>query len=538
MTTAALAPVPSLDPALRDALREDLTAAPYTVDAVNSLLSASARRALERENPIPAQRELDTLVAQGPASKHFATALLTRVFTLGGTATNAQLDAALPTLTADGATRMGLVQPTLTDDHTPVFCAAFDLRPYAATDNDGDINWWFVSDLGELATGRALEGEHVLGIGGATSTLISITPRRPVDTALDLGCGCGIQALHVARHARHTLATDISERALALTEFNVALNAPTLPPGHTIETRQGSMLEPVAGEKFDLIVSNPPFVITPRETGHENWTYRDGGREGDAIVRDLVENLHRHLTPGGTAVMLANWEITGEEPWQARPEQWLRESPAHAIVIEREEEDPAGYAATWLRDGGVTERDPRWVPLTHAWLDDFASRNTAAIGFGHVVMRMPSAENTHESSPVHVFEKITTTGTGPLGPRYLEMLEAMETLSGLSDDELRATTIARAEDVVERRHFIPGAEDPMLIEAVQGGGFGRIMQLDTHTAGILGVLTGEYPLGALLDAYDALLTQSSVEENTEEENTDIMQRIRELILWGFARVVR
>src|SRR5690606_34305992 len=132
------------------------------------------------------------------------------------------------------------------------------------------------SDLDEAALGGALPADHVLGVGGASRTLAELIVPTPVDRALDLGTGCGIQALLIARHADEVVATDISERALAFAELNARLNAVT-----NIEFRHGSMFEPVAGEAFDLVVSNPPFVITPRVEGVPAYEYRDAGLVGD-----------------------------------------------------------------------------------------------------------------------------------------------------------------------------------------------------------------------------------------------------------------
>ncbi|WP_454300017.1 methyltransferase [Salana multivorans] len=175
--------------------------------------------------------------------------------------------------------------------------------PYSAEDERGAFDWWIASDPSEVARGGAvLPAGHVLGIGGASRTLAQLTIRRPVERVLDLGTGCGIQALHAARHTRVVVATDVDERALAFTRFNAALNLS--PSDGVVETRLGSMLEPVAGERFDLVVSNPPFVITPREAGMTEYTYRDGGASGDDLVRDLVGSLGSVLTPGGVAQLL------------------------------------------------------------------------------------------------------------------------------------------------------------------------------------------------------------------------------------------
>lgn len=505
---------------LTERLHADLTAARYTAERIDELLSPTALAALEREDPIPARRELDQL--NDPAATLFS------VFTLGGRVRERELAHALPSLTLEGAQRLGIVEPidVGTTSAVRLLRATIDLRPYQAEDDLGGVQWWIASDLSEIATGRPLDGDHVLGVGGATTTLVQVTPRPRVERALDVGCGCGIQALHAARHARTVIATDISQRALNFTRFNIALNQGSLPEGHTIELRQGSMLEPVAGEQFNLVVSNPPFVITPRLEDEQTWTYRDGGQVGDHLLAELVRALPEHLSEGGLAVMLANWEIPAGADWDAHPRLWLQDTAADAFIIQREIEDPAAYAHTWLRDGGLTPADPRWETLMHAYLDDFSSREVDAVGFGYVLLHRPAEDEGRE--PLRVLEDIRTTGRGPLGPRLLTMLSSGIAGARLSDEQLLAARIRRADDVVERRHFTPGAEDPLLIDAVQGGGFGRTLQLSSAMAGMLGVMTGEHLLGVLLNAYLSL-----TDEDPQALRPQLLEEVRRLLLWDF-----
>ena len=98
-----------------------------------------------------------------------------------------------------------------------------------------------------------------------------LTPRPWVARALDVGTGNGVQALLAAGHSEHVVATDVNPRALAFTELNAALSGID-----NVESRSGSLFEPVAGERFDLIVCNPPFVVSPER----RWTYRDGCARG------------------------------------------------------------------------------------------------------------------------------------------------------------------------------------------------------------------------------------------------------------------
>src|SRR5205814_2148722 len=107
----------------------------------------------------------------------------------------------------------------------------------------------------------------------------ALTPRRRVARALDVGTGNGAQALLAARHSAQVVATDVNPRALKYTQLNAALNGVA-----NLETRAGSLFEPVAGERFDLVTCNAPYVISP-ET---RWQYRDGGLPGDELSERVV----------------------------------------------------------------------------------------------------------------------------------------------------------------------------------------------------------------------------------------------------------
>ena len=83
-----------------------------------------------------------------------------------------------------------------------------------------------------------------------------------------------------------------------------------------IEVRAGWFFDPVRDETFDLITTNPPFVISPA-TG-TRLVYRDSGLPGDEVVRHVVSNGPAHLTEGGWLQVLANWTIHRDVPWDER----------------------------------------------------------------------------------------------------------------------------------------------------------------------------------------------------------------------------
>lgn len=510
MSSAPQAPV--VVPELVAALRAGLAAAVYTVEHVEELLGAVAAGALDRGEALPALRA--TAASDDPA------AVLARCFVLGAGVPAAALEAALPAVGVDGLRRLGLVDAA---GHGPddEVRALVDLRPYAATDGAGEAAWWVASDLGEMATGGALRTDHVLGVGGASVTLAQATVRDPRGRVLDLGTGCGVQALHASRHARHVVATDLSGRALAFARFTTTLAG--LGPDR-VELRRGSMLEPVAGETFDLVVSNPPFVITPRRADVPAYDYRDGGRAGDDLVRDLVTGVGAVLAPGGVAQLLANWEVRGGEAWHERIGAWVDASGLDAWVVQRDEQDPAQYAETWIRDGGTTPADrDAWTSRYGAWLDDLASRDVASVGFGIVTLRRPLAG----PPTLRRLESQTGPLRQPLGPVIAAGLAAHDVVTRLSDDELAGLRLTVAPDVTEERYLQPGASDPRVVLLRQGGGFGRAVQAGTALAAFVGACDGELTVGRIVGALGALLDVPA-----SDVAADVLPTVRGLLTDG------
>ncbi|MBM6404597.1 methyltransferase [Phycicoccus sp. CSK15P-2] len=479
---------PRVDDVLLARLRADLMASGFTVEGVTGLLGPMAAGALDRDQALPAQRV--TAASDDPR------AALVRLFTLGDPVDATEVAAALPTLEVDGAVGLGLVAPE--GDAVVALC---DLRPYAA---DGD-NWWVASDLGELATNRPLRPDHVLGIGGASTTLASWTPRPRVARALDLGTGCGVQALHLGGHAADVVVTDVSERALGYARFNAALN------GLAWDVRSGSMLQPVAGERFDLVVSNPPFVITPRTGAVPLFEYRDGGASGDDVVRDLLRGIGEHLEPGGIAQLLGNWEVPRGGSWSERVAAWLDGTGLDAWVVQRETQDPAEYAETWARDGGHHPGTADFNAMYTAWLDDFAARDVEAIGFGVVTLQRPATDREPFRDLTHVPGPVEQ----PMGEAVLAGLRARTWLAEHDDEAVLDHAWRRAEGLSEERHGVPGEPDPRVILLHQGTGLRRSVPLTTVTAAYVSVCDGDLTARAAAAAIAGLLDLDDIEVRTE-----------------------
>ncbi|MDY6051237.1 MAG: methyltransferase [Rothia sp. (in: high G+C Gram-positive bacteria)] len=531
------APV-SADTAALARLHAALTELNYTYDGVEKLLGSRAFEAMTRDQVVPGLYRVNQILGQEPTSETFTAAQrnlaqLVRFFLFGAALAGEELEDALGPGSLELLLSLGLAEPA----ENGLVQAAVDLRPHAADDG---TELFVASDMGAHQRPGVLRRDHVLGIGHASLTLAQLTERTAVDRALDLGTGCGIQVFHLLAHTRHVTATDISERALAFTRFNLLLNASALglDVAHLeerVSLRLGSLLEPVAGETFDLVVSNPPFVITPRseqETPEDQFTYRDGGMAGDGIVSTLVQQLPSVLAPGGRAQMLGNWEIPvdgqdGPADWAARPRAWVGEQ-TEAWFIQREVLEPEQYAETWLRDASEN-RDPAHFEAAYtAYLRDFASRGVGSIGFGMIWLRQPDPASAGER--LHRFEEITYPIQQPIAPFITEAVQHYDQVTALSDAQLLEQHLVVAGDVTEERHFTPGSEHPSVILLRAGAGLRRTILETTETSGFVSACDGELSAGQIVGALTALLGWEG-----EEPQRVLLSNMRELLEKSFLR---
>ena len=206
--------------------------------------------------------------------------------------------------------------------------------------------------------------------------LASLTPRRQVDRALDIGTGNGAHALLAARHAEHVIATDVNARALAFTQISAALNGID-----NVETRLGSLFEPVAGETFDLITCNAPYVISPER----RWQYRDGGLPGDQLSERVVREAAEHLAEGGHASVLVSWLAESEDDPDERVHSWIDGNGCDAWILGLSAADPLDHAAGW-NEHFTGDPDSMGAALDE-WAEYFDALEAGWISEGAVLMR-------------------------------------------------------------------------------------------------------------------------------------------------------
>jgi len=473
-------------------LRGALLEAGFTHDHVAEVLGADAHAALGRNETVPGLRR----TAGGSPVE-----TLVRLFLLQAPVPLEGARRALPGL-VDELSQEGIVEHTAGE-----VGALLDVRPYAA----GERDLWVVSDLtpGLDGSPNRVGTDHVLGISPASTSLAQLTIRTPVGRSLDLGCGSGVQALHLAEHSDRVVATDVNERALRITRLNAELNN-----AEAIEVRSGSLFEPVAGDRFDLIATNPPFVISPA-TG-ERLVYRDSGLPGDEVVEHIVRRAPDHLAAGGWCQVLTNWVVARGVPWDERLGGWVADG-CDAFVVQREVLDPAAYVELWLKDGGLHGAHD-YLDRYDAWLGWLDEQGVEGIGFGWVNLR----RRADGGAGRHAFLDWPHAVEQPVAPAIAAWAAAVGLDIG-PDDHL-----VRRDDVLQETVGVPGAEDPATVVLRQQRGLMRARQADTVTAALVGACDGDLSVGQILDALAHLL-----ERDQGELRASYLPVVRELVEEGF-----
>jgi hypothetical protein len=406
MSTLPPPPDPS-DAAALEGLRAALERAEFTVERVEETLGAGEVSTAPAEVAVHERR----LRGGGPFE------LLSTLFLLGRGVPAGEAERALGPPIVGHALRLGLVSRD-----------GGQLEPHARLVPHGD--YYIASDLAGTSISDQ-PSEWVAGVQAPSVTLAKLAVRRQVRAALDVGTGCGIQALLAAKHSERVVATDLNERALAFAAFNRALNGEP-----AIELRSGDAFAPVEGERFGLVVSNPPYVISP-DTEH---LYRDSGRPGDEASRRIVEAAPRFLEEGGFAHVLVSWAHGADGDWETPLRGWVEGSGCDAWLLHYKSEDPLTHASNWLRplagspDAFAAGLD-RWVAyLRDSGIDEIA--------YGAVVLRRRSGPNWVRTDEIP-FERLESASE--------HTLRVFAAADFLADSERRALLDQRLVLVVSHR---------------------------------------------------------------------------------------
>lgn len=357
--------------------------------------------------------------------------------------------------------------------------------------------------------------DHVMGPSDSARTLAGITLREPVRHALDLGAGCGYLALLAARHADKVIATDINPRAAAFVDLNAALNGVT-----NIEARTGDRFEPVKGESFDLIFSNPPFMISPED----RITYLSGGMRADAFCAELARGVSPMLREGGHFQMTCNWVENEGVPWQDHLHGWFEGSACDTWVLRSSVTEPRTYALGWM---SVGHNEGNSEARLKAWLSYYESEKITAIDAGAITMRKRSGGDPW----VRMFdgpEKIIA----PTGRDVSDRMRALDFMERAAKDDaaLFGAVLGVSPHVKLVQECAPAAEGWAQVSAkvMVTKGFAYVEEVDTYVAELIAACDGARTLRQAIDKTAAALGWSA--EDVPDETAAI---VRQLVDEGF-----
>jgi hypothetical protein len=371
-----------------------------------------------------------------------------------------------------------------------------------------------------IASDRDADGpagsDWVAGIHPPSVTLAKLTVRLQVERALDVAAGNGIQALLASRHADAVIATDVNRRALGIADLNAHLNG-----APNVELREGSYFGPVAGERFDLITCNPPYVISPES----RYAYRDSGLPGDTVSRDVVRQVPTFLNEGGFAHILISWAHPPGD-WWSPIESWVAGSGCDSWLLYFGSDDAVTHAAEWLKPLARDEPDSFRKHLSE-WLDYLARLGIEAIAHGAVLMRRSVGGSNWTRK-----DRVSLDRLEQASDHILRVFGAQDYLESL-DDEHRLLEDRLA--LVERHHLeqtyalADGRRELRTTVLSLDDGLGFQVGVDEHTAELLPLLDGRRSLRDALAVRAAELDLRADEaERFEAAALPVVRRLLEL----------
>ena len=402
---------------------------------------------------------------------------LIRLFLLNQAVPREAAIAALGEVQIEDAAALGILAV-----HRSTVSAKVQIRPYESLLVAADSNR------------KASSADFVSGVSPSAQMLAKLTPRIPVGKALDLGTGCGVHALLAARHSREVVAVDINPRAVWYARLNAGLNRL---PG--LDIREGSWLGPVAGERFDLITINPPYVMSP---DHE-LLYRDGGLPGDQLCRDLVAGAADQLSDGGFAVILCAWAQAADADWWSRPAEWIDRHACDGVILRHGTDNVLLYAVRW--NEYLKGSDPaKFRAAMERWIAYYKRLGISRVAFGTIVLRKrPGAEHW-----VRGIDGVRPTGAA--GDQLLGIFAGEDFLQSIgSDEELLSADLG-----------------PL----ATSGGLDLAVTFDPSATAVIQALAGTRPLGSVIAEASARLQVGEA-----ELRATVLPAVRQLLGLGLLR---
>ena len=347
-----------------------------------------------------------------------------------------------------------------------------------------------LSDHAVLRTGY-LGTDTILWPNPTTLLCYHLSIQASVGRTLDLGTGNGILALAAAAHSGSVVATDLNPRARDFCLFNAALNGVS-----NLEFREGNAFEPVRGERFDLILANPPFFVTPSV----RRVFSDNSMELDGFCRMLIRQAPKHLNENGYCQMLVEWVEVQGQPWRERLQQWFAGLGCDVQVLAHYMRPAADYAMIRVQEDRDEVRDPmEQAALTTEWRTYFESNQVEAIYGGVIMLRKREGNNWVR------LEELRSQIARPFGESLRRTFENRDVLEAHADEQLLAIRPLLPESARLQKQFAISAGGWKLtsVDLHLSEGVPYSLALQPQVADFAAMFDGKKTLGEVADQFAA-----------------------------------
>jgi len=292
-----------------------------------------------------------------------------------------------------------------------------------------------------------------------------------------------------------------------------------------VELVRGSLLEPVAGSTFDLIVSNPPFVISPDSA----FAFRDGGRRGHDLCRELVADVPAALREGGYACVLVSWFHRRDGDWAEAPRAWVEGTGCDAWLVRFDVQDPLAHAAAWNRPPHLVEPS-RYEDAIERWLAYARELGAERISSGALVLRRRSGRNWVRA------DELAADRIAPAGEQVARLFEMQDYLEARDDRTLLDARIQLVEHARIEQVLKPGARgletESAAIRLTQGLGFRA--QIDAASGRLLARLDGRRRLRQAIAETAAELRAAGTPLDPADLERAAVPLVKRMLEAGFA----
>jgi len=233
-----------------------------------------------------------------------------------------------------------------------------------------------------IADAFRVSEDTVMAPGPGTAALAALMPDVKGKRVLDLCAGPGSIAAVAAMRGGDVVATDLSERCVAFMRANALLN------GVDLDIRLGDLFEPVKGERFDVVLSHPPYIEQPDDV--EAVMFMHGGERGDELPYVVLEGMSDVLAPGGQA--LVEFHATGTpEDVGDRVHTICRTRGCDLVLVGRpvQDADSRAVSSAFMHDPDFGDEFNEAAIRYRDHLDRIGHEGTAAIAY----LRRPSDES-------------------------------------------------------------------------------------------------------------------------------------------------